>query len=338
MHRYRSRSGFTLIELLVVIAIIGILVSLLLPAVQQAREAARRSQCANNLKQIGIAINAYEEVNRRLPVTLYGGGPGGTDIFYSWQNMNGWAVYILPYLEEEALYDGINHDLMSAGWFTGGRENQTARNAKINKFTCPSDAQTTGIAVSPFFDGDVGNNVVPTNYMGVVGSPYTFTAVQKGIFRYWDPRATAPAEFKVVNSGELKKVSDGTSKTLYNLETRAFRRGGGTPGYTAANPWFSAFPVWNLAGYAAPTTSPALWGTGLLLGGATLSPSFGINPVGVGQVSSIYPNLYSSSFHPGGAYGLMADGSAQFLSGSISQPVLNSLSTQNGSDNISGSF
>ena len=94
----RSKRGFTLVELLVVIAIIGILIALLLPAVQAAREAARRSQCSNNLKQIGIGMHNFHDTYKAFPV---GQADDDNDSF-------GWGVYILPFIEQKPLWDAIN--------------------------------------------------------------------------------------------------------------------------------------------------------------------------------------------------------------------------------------
>src|SRR5262249_44823850 len=109
MHRRTRRLGFTLIELLVVIAIIAVLVSTLLPAVQQAREAARRSQCKNNLKQMGLAFHNYHDAMNTFPyaylLTAPGlfGLPAGTPL-----NANSWGLMLLPYLDQQPLYDQYN--------------------------------------------------------------------------------------------------------------------------------------------------------------------------------------------------------------------------------------
>src|SRR5712672_3144627 len=106
----RSKRGFTLIELLVVIAIIAVLIALLLPAVQQAREAARRTQCKNNLKQLGLALHGYHDAFQVFPPGYVAGSPfkdGETDTSPGW----GWPAMILPQFEQGALHDSINFSL-----------------------------------------------------------------------------------------------------------------------------------------------------------------------------------------------------------------------------------
>jgi len=104
LQRQQTRKGFTLIELLVVIAIIAILIALLLPAVQQAREAARRSTCKNNLKQIGIAMHNYRDVHNTLPPGYLDDDPAA-DVTN--RNLLGWGTFILPYIEQSTLYNSI---------------------------------------------------------------------------------------------------------------------------------------------------------------------------------------------------------------------------------------
>ena len=161
MRRRRLRPGFTLIELLVVIAIIAVLIALLLPAVQAAREAARRSQCVNNLKQLGISLHNYHDVVQALP---WGAGPWG------W---NDWSMHVmlLPYMEQTNMYNGLNFTNGCADDGCG-KINTTVVYNKVNGFLCPSD---TDRLTSP-----QGHN----NYMGNAGSApnsfYGWNAVSKG--------------------------------------------------------------------------------------------------------------------------------------------------------------
>src|SRR5688572_30214591 len=149
----RHRSGFTLIELLVVIAIIGVLIALLLPAVQAAREAARRAQCTNNLKQIGIGLHNYHDANDALP---WGQGPLGWN---DWSSLS----LMLPYVEQRAMFSALNFDRRDAAgndYADPGRsENRTVIRSTINVFLCPSDDT-----------GRLGNAEGKTSYGGNAGS------------------------------------------------------------------------------------------------------------------------------------------------------------------------
>ena len=135
-----SRRGFTLIELLVVIAIIAVLIALLLPAVQAVREAARRVQCTNNLKQFGLAIHNYHSANGVFPMGAslcyynYGGGIPCT----TWNNWSAHAM-MLNYLEQGNLYNAVNFNMEGRGSDYASSANATAYNAKIAAFLCPSD-------------------------------------------------------------------------------------------------------------------------------------------------------------------------------------------------------
>src|SRR4051812_33882650 len=146
------RRGFTLIELLVVIAIIAVLIALLLPAVQAAREAARRSQCVNNLKQLGIAIQNYGDSNGCLPPT--GGSGTGTTGTSLGQSDFSMKTRMLPYMEQTAIHNAINWSFRFNNVI-----NYTASTATVNTFLCPSD-------------GNVPNYTVTLN--GVSGVPYGY--------------------------------------------------------------------------------------------------------------------------------------------------------------------
>ena len=163
---WRSRGGFTLIELLVVITVIGILIALLLPAVQAAREAARRTSCTNNLKQLGLAMHGYHDALGSFP-------PGYIYVARDVEEW-GWAVFLFPYMEESSRYEVIN--------VSGGRLTDAIRNAqlrphlqdRISALRCPSDG---GLKVLPstlrkFDDGAAGIagfKPAISNYIGVLG-------------------------------------------------------------------------------------------------------------------------------------------------------------------------
>src|SRR5262245_56362710 len=169
VRRHRRRgNGFTLIELLVVIAIIAILIGLLLPAVQKIREAARRMQCSNNLKQIGLGLHNYHDVVGKFPPGGYfgdGAFPGNGD----WNSDQGsWQVYSLPYFEQDNMYklinpnlDGAFHNSVGFGWngqpgVAGhGIGNVPANQRQIKLLRCPSD--------------DWDKNVPVSNYVGSLG-------------------------------------------------------------------------------------------------------------------------------------------------------------------------
>ncbi len=152
----RRVSGFTLIELLVVIAIIAVLIALLLPAVQQAREAARRSQCRNNMKQIGLAFHNYHDTYNQFPlVSILSATPTG-----SLGGSNVWSLAILPYLDQTSIYNSYNFDY--SAWST---QNRPASQGFISGYICPS---------SPSGEQRISLTIPPGGLSGVNASALTF--------------------------------------------------------------------------------------------------------------------------------------------------------------------
>ena len=202
----RPRRGFTLIELLVVIAIIGVLVGLLLPAVQQAREAARRTSCVNNMKQLGLAIHNYKDVNKVLPA----GWTKPADLTnFPNGNFWGWGAFVLPFTEDASLYDQIDFD---REWVKGtANPNAGISETPLAGRCCPSD--TMGLLNSK------ENNNGKSNYLGSFGNKpintanFTTTA-NRGVF--------------TENSAlRFRDITDGTSKTILLGERVGDRSSGG---------------------------------------------------------------------------------------------------------------
>ena len=220
-HKSRRR-GFTLIELLVVVAIIAVLVGLLLPAVQQAREAARRTQCKNNLKQIGLALLNYESSFRVLPPGYIAGTrfiDGETDTSPGWS----WGAMILPQLDQTPLSTSINFALP-----VQATANANAIQATLPSFLCPSD-QFLG-PTFPVGDGLGGSvaTVAPASYAGSVGSDAT--DVSLGL----NNDGLGDGVFYRNSSMRMASIVDGASQTIFVLE-RAWGSAQGTWSGAVAN-------------------------------------------------------------------------------------------------------
>lgn len=201
----RPRRAFTLIELLVVIAIIAVLIALLLPAVQAAREAARRSQCVNNLKQLGLAVHNYHSVNNRFPADgvflgpAYGTAPG---VGPGWGWNASWTTSLLPQFEQQAMYNSYNFKI---GADDAG--NNTVSSSLISSLICPSDSITIrpGAAYGPWapssYHGNHGGPGVISNWSGTITQNYTN-----------NPAAWWGADSNMAYFG-FEAVTDGSSNT-----------------------------------------------------------------------------------------------------------------------------
>jgi prepilin-type N-terminal cleavage/methylation domain-containing protein/prepilin-type processing-associated H-X9-DG protein len=224
MQLYPNRRGFTLIELLVVIAIIAVLIALLLPAVQSAREAARRAQCTNNLKQLGLAAHNYISINNVYPSQSI-----QNTTTWSWEPS--WVAAILPMMEQTPMYNAINFNLpmLEIGFVTpvatGGTANSTAGLATILSLLCPSESLNHPISC--------GGDWAQSNYAGNYGGPGMITSCNGIIVPSKGDQFVSSPNLGPVS---IAAVVDGTSNTAMFSE-HLLGAGNGldglTPGYVS---------------------------------------------------------------------------------------------------------
>jgi len=211
--------GFTLIELLVVIAIIGVLVGFLLPAVQQAREAARRSSCSNNLKQIGLALHGYHDANKELPLASVELEDG-----LSWDGLS-WQVFILPFMEEDARFQSFDFGEKYSDSDNSMNKSLTATRPP-NSFLCPS-----GTDIMSNLSADLTNGYYTTHYLGSMGP--TGQNVEAGTT--YSEQSTSNGGFGRqgiffwAKSRKFREVTDGLSNTIAIGENSWTARNGKSP-------------------------------------------------------------------------------------------------------------
>ncbi len=286
-----QRRGFTLIELLVVIAIIAILIALLLPAVQQAREAARRSQCKNNLKQLGLALHNYHEAFGSFPPGQIRGYSGGIE----YGNGASWGAMILPYMDQAPLYNQLNFNI---GIYEGTNRPVILGLSGMPAIFCPSDSdrrQTVSIHDQTF--PYAMSSVLTTSYAGSIGgftnADSTATILSGGFFTFDPARPTKIASFK-----------DGTSNTIAVGEKSSATWDGGS--------WLGAQS--REQSPSSPGNDTACCQDWYL--GTGQYPMKGIIKPGMTYTSWRY-----GSTHTGGAHFLMADGAVRFISENIQHIV-----------------
>lgn len=323
-----GRRGFTLIELLVVIAIIAVLIALLLPAVQAAREAARRIQCVNNMKQMGLALHGYESALGSFP-------SGGISrlVNPAWTipagNCNGappelgpgWGVFALafPYLEQQTISNALNFNLTIAD-----SSNQTVRQTRVSAYVCPSDA---GPGTSAMYDcGDppsatatpllMLDNLGPSSYVGVLGGGNKDNPDPLCGCYEWQPFS---GMFHRNSRVRVADVTDGTSNTVgVGERDNRFVLGSWVGVLSGAE------VIYNPAkGLGCQNARPALTAV------VVHSRQYTVNT----------PNASPAAFHtghPGGGNFLLMDGSIRFIKDSVSLDTMRALCTRNYAEIVSG--
>lgn len=208
-----KRRAFTLVELLVVIAIIGVLVALLLPAVQAAREAARRSSCQNNIKQLGIALHNYHDTNRKFPMAGFLTAPPVTNTSNPYHHT--WLTALLPFVEQQPLYDSTN--MLLPAWTNPTPQAIVAR--EIPTIRCPSDGGYTGASSEH-------HNIGLTNYAGSEGYHWWETAYLDpawgGNWTQLKKAGDYSGLFTVNRLFDMANITDGTSNTVVVAETDSY--------------------------------------------------------------------------------------------------------------------
>jgi len=341
-----SRRGFTLIELLVVIAIIAVLVALLLPAVQSAREAARRSQCKNNLKQFGLALHNYHDSMKALPKASYSVNPplsgprAPNPIVAPTANSygsSGFSVHVmlLPYMDEKGLWKQWNMDQLYTNNTVGSPTNLTLNNTvRIDGFLCPTDGR--------FPSAQVGNN----NYCVSTGPQTTWVA----------SAASNIGAFHLNYTTHLSDFRDGTANTIGMGERVVGDNSAATFSYGETN-------VLALVGITASSIKPTVaeaeaYGLACTASYATHRSAVGREWAGPSPEHTMfntmvppnwkYPNCVATnsgandgifgarSQHTGGVHHLMMDGAVRMISNSVNFTTYQNLGTRAGKETVAG--
>jgi len=309
----RTTRGFTLVECLCVIFILGILLALVLPAVMSAREASRRAACANNLRQIGLAIGGFESSRNNLP-------PGGTG-----RANASFLLAILPHLDSSVAYNAFN--LTAPASADESARNRTVSQLRVAVFVCPSDPNSTA---------SVGG---VTNYAGNTGFPFADPR-ENGVFR---PGASAPAR--------AQDVADGLSRTAFVAEWRIGAPPGSGGGGDASTRIFNVSPAitppsqvgaFKAACLAASGSPDSPFGTskGLSWAYGNLGDSLYNHTLAPGGPSCTNSTLVTpaawtaGSAHGGSSNVLLGDGAVTSVGHGVAEPIWRGLGTANGGEAV----
>ncbi len=322
----KPKCGFTLVELLVVITIIGILIALLLPAVQSAREAARRMQCQNNLKQLALAVHGYHAAHGVLPASKIQYGPSS-----GYDRLMAWTVAILPFVEQQALYDLWDSNVsQNAPGLNNG--NRTVRSTHLPLHTCPTDVVRPGMLVE-----SSGEELAPGSYRGVAGKSigyFTDCPDKCGTFDY------GPEHYRLAESGRMgwrgplhivhtydvrysgrsvprvhhsriDDIRDGTTNTLMIGE---FHFPAGSENLTWGNYWARS----GASGH-------------VMLSSWNLRAAIDFDQCFV-EWHAVRCNRSWGAYHPGGLNWALADGSVRFISENVDIELLMDLASVAGGE------
>lgn len=316
----RTRSAFTLIELLVVIAIIAILVALLLPAVQQAREAARRTQCKNNLKQIGLAIHNYHDVYGQFPLTIFNTDPA-QGLTWSDGTKGSHLVRILPYIEQANIFQALNFST-AVPWGTDGNAS-TNTNFEMQRESYPGGRRIKDIVLPAFIcpsdaSAKQGGWSAKTNYVMSMGNQRMDTAPWQGCTTYQDHIMNTNSHWGHGNTenpawvsgiisrlnwaANIAQITDGTSNVILAGEIRP------NCGDHTNNGWFHFNATW------VATTAPINFPINCYNEAPVATPA---NPPGCNAPDNWTTSQGFKSRHTGGAQFVLCDGAVKFISENI---------------------
>lgn len=346
------RRGFTLIELLVVIAIIAVLIALLLPAVQAAREAARRIQCTNNLKQIGLSIHNYESAQSVIVtgrILSIGSGPGqcANGALLSGCQDTPWFVLLLPYYEGSTISNAFNFSIGSSGPTTGPAGlplglfvNSTVTVSKLAMMQCPSDREMSFTWPAPY-SSIVTFPMTKGNYAVNWGNTQYDQGLDQASYGYTPAAPTLAMPFPLDKPARISSITDGTSNTVFVAEilkgsTNDIR---GTlwmslPGAGVFNTRFTPNGFNDIYQYV----NPALKGSSGVAKSDTLPNGFCVTE-GSLPCQNVNPYAFANagarSLHPGGVNTLFGDGSVRFLKNTINAQTWVALGSISGGEVIS---